>query len=154
MTKEIDFYFDFISPYAYLAYKKIQSLEDSYWSAIKQKQISQIIEACAGLYLEASAESSSGVPNANIELAIEVLNRNSEVPVFLESMSFKTAKIETVAHDVLLENNVKQQFKQTINLENLSYTDPYWLQSKGSLGMYQVDHRQPVSYTHLRAHET
>ena len=26
MTKEIDFYFDFISPYAYLAYKKIQKL--------------------------------------------------------------------------------------------------------------------------------
>ena len=26
MTKEVEFYFDFISPYAYLAYKKIQSL--------------------------------------------------------------------------------------------------------------------------------
>ena len=26
MTKELDFYFDFISPYTYLAYKKIQSL--------------------------------------------------------------------------------------------------------------------------------
>ena len=26
MTKEIDFYFDFISPYTYLAYKKIESL--------------------------------------------------------------------------------------------------------------------------------
>ena len=26
MTKEIDFYFDFISPYTYLAYKKIQTL--------------------------------------------------------------------------------------------------------------------------------
>ena len=26
MTKEVGFYFDFISPYAYLAYKKIQSL--------------------------------------------------------------------------------------------------------------------------------
>ena len=26
MTKEIDFYFDFISPYAYLAYQKIQIL--------------------------------------------------------------------------------------------------------------------------------
>ena len=26
MIKEIDFYFDFISPYTYLAYKKIQSL--------------------------------------------------------------------------------------------------------------------------------
>ena len=26
MTKEIDFYFDFISPYTFFAYKKIQSL--------------------------------------------------------------------------------------------------------------------------------
>ena len=29
MTKEIDFYFDFISPYTYLAHKKIQSLPKS-----------------------------------------------------------------------------------------------------------------------------
>ena len=28
MTKSIDFYFDFISPYSYLAYKKIVKLED------------------------------------------------------------------------------------------------------------------------------
>ena len=28
MTKSIDFYFDFISPYSYLAYKKIKSLND------------------------------------------------------------------------------------------------------------------------------
>ena len=28
MTKKIDFYFDFISPYTYLAHKKIQSLSD------------------------------------------------------------------------------------------------------------------------------
>ena len=146
---DIEKNFDFGNPAKHLkdliiAYKKIQSLDDLHWRAVKEKQISKIIEACAGLYLEASAESSSGVPNANIELAIEVLNRNSEVPVFLESMSFKTAKTDTVVHDLLLENNVKQQFKQTINLENLSYTDPYWLQSKGSLGMYQVDHIQLI----------
>ena len=29
MTKELEFYFDFISPYAYLAHKKIQSLPSS-----------------------------------------------------------------------------------------------------------------------------
>ena len=29
MTKEIDFYFDFISPYTFLAYKKIQSLPNN-----------------------------------------------------------------------------------------------------------------------------
>ena len=30
MIKEIDFYFDFISPYTYLAHKKIQSLSQKY----------------------------------------------------------------------------------------------------------------------------
>jgi len=28
MTKSIDFYFDFISPYSYLAFKKIKSLQN------------------------------------------------------------------------------------------------------------------------------
>lgn len=124
-----------------LAYNKIQSLEDQYWRDIKQKQILQIIEACAGLYLEASADSSSAVPNDLIDVAIEVLNRSSEVPIFLESITYKTAEIENVVYDVLLEDNIKQQFKKTLSLKNLSYSDPYWLQSEGSLGMYTVNQR-------------
>ena len=146
---DIEKNFDYENPAKHLkdlilAYKKIQSLENKYWRDVKQKQISQIIEACAGLYLEASAKSSSAVPEDIVEVAIEVLNRNSEVPIFLESISFKTAKIKNVVYDVLLENNKKQQFKQTINLKNLNYTDPYWLQSEGSLGMYQVNERELI----------
>lgn len=146
---DIEKNFDYENPAKHLkdlilAFKKIQSLENKYWRDVKQKQISQIIEACAGLYLEASAMSSSAVPEDIVEVAIEVLNRNSEVPIFLESISFKTAKIKNVVYDVLLENNKKQQFKQTINLKNLNYTDPYWLQSEGSLGMYQVNQRELI----------
>tara|TARA_B100000787_G_scaffold48325_1_gene34738 strand:- start:21448 stop:23955 length:2508 start_codon:yes stop_codon:yes gene_type:complete len=146
---DIENNFDFSNPAKHLkdlirAHKKIKILDDTYWRTIKQEQISQIIEASAGLYLEASATSSSGVPNSTIDLNIEVLNRNSEVPIFLESMSFKTHKILTVENDILLENNVKQQFRQTINLDNLTYSDPYWLQSEGSLGMYRVDDRQLI----------
>ena len=143
---DIEKNFDFENPAKHLkdlilAYKKIQSLEDKYWRDIKEKQIIQIIEACAGLYLEASSESSSAVPNDMVEVAIEVLNRNAEIPIFLESIGYKTEKTENISYDILLENNIKQQFKKTINLEKLSYSDPYWLQTEGSLGMYNVNKR-------------
>ena len=59
--------------------------------------------------------------------------------IFLESISYKSDKIENISYDILLENNVKQQFKKTLNLEKLSYSDPYWLQTEGSLGMYNVN---------------
>jgi len=68
----------------------------------KSEQISQIIEACAGLYLEASSQSSSSVPDENITINIEVLNRNSEVPVYLESMSFETSNLQKIKTDIQL----------------------------------------------------
>ena len=115
---DIEKNFDFENPAKHLkdlilAYKKIQSLEDKHWRDIKEKQIIQIIEACAGLYLEASSESSSAVPNDMVEVAIEVLNRNAEIPIFLESIGYKTEKTENISYDILLENNIKQQFKKT-----------------------------------------
>ena len=61
---EIEENFDFVNPSKHLpklmeAYKMIQKLEDRHWFVIKEKQIKEIIEACAGLYLEASADSHS-----------------------------------------------------------------------------------------------
>jgi len=141
--------FDFVNPSKHLpqlmlAYKKIQLLEDQHWSKLKQKQIIEIIEACAGLYLEASAVSSSAIPNSDIELNIEALNRNDEVNIVLESMSFQTDKMLTVVKEVSLENNKRENFKQKINLDNLEYTDPYWLKKNWSLGMYNVTDQQMI----------
>ena len=138
--------FDFVNPSKHLpklmlAYKKIQLLEDQHWSKLKQEQIIEIIQACAGLYLEASAVSSSAIPNSEIELRIEALNRNSEVNVVLESMSFQTDKMLTVTKEISLENNKRENFKQTIDLTNVPYSDPYWLRKDWSLGMYTVNDR-------------
>ena len=36
MTNQIDFYFDFISPYSYLAYKKIKELKEILILSINQ----------------------------------------------------------------------------------------------------------------------
>ncbi|MEN8912947.1 MAG: PIG-L family deacetylase, partial [Polaribacter sp.] len=82
--------FDFENPSIHLpallkSYRKIQQLENKHWAKIKEKEILEIIEASAGLYLEASAASSSAVPNAEIQVQFEALNR-SEFTIDLVSL--------------------------------------------------------------------
>ncbi len=141
---EIEQNFNFVNPSKHLpdlmkAYQKIQLLKDVYWREIKRKQIIEIIEACAGFYLEASAMSATAVPDSEIELDIEVISRNSSATIYLESLSFHTDKVLTISKDIPLENNKRERFKQKLSLNNLDYTDPYWLKKNWSLGMYQVD---------------
>ncbi len=146
---EVEKNFNFSNPASHLlklldAYKKIQLLEDDYWRDIKLKQITEIIEACAGLYLEVSAESSSAVPNSNINVNLEALNRNNEVSVFLQSVSYKTDKMLTVVKELNLAPNKRENFKQTINIGESPYSDPYWLRNDWSLGMYDVDNPEMI----------
>lgn len=141
---EIEKNFDFVNPSKHLpalmkAYKKIQLLRDAHWREIKLKEITQIIEACAGLYLEASASGSTAVPDSEIELDVEVITRNSDVTISLESLSFKTNKVLTVVKDVVLEDNKRERFKQKVQLTDMDFTDPYWLKKDWSLGMYKVN---------------
>lgn len=146
---EIEKKFDFVNPSKHLpklmqAYEKIQFLDDAYWREIKLKQITDIIEACAGLYLEVSAKNSTATPNSKIELTVEALNRNYDTSVFLQSITFVTDKNVTVVKESILQPNKKQNFSQTLDLGNVSYTSPYWLKNKWSLGMYKVEDQKLI----------
>lgn len=139
---DVESEFDFANPSKHVpelmeAYKKIQLLENKHWRGIKLQQITEIIEACAGLYLEASANSSSAVPDSQINLNIEALNRSPH-SVILGSISTSPDK-KTLVKDVELRNNIRQNFKETITLQGETYSDPYWLKNEWSLGMYNVD---------------
>ncbi|TVZ55560.1 GlcNAc-PI de-N-acetylase [Lutibacter sp. Hel_I_33_5] len=139
---EVEQNFDFVNPSKHLpklleAYQKIQKLEDAHWRKIKEKQILNIIEACAGLYLEASAISSSAVPNSSIDVNFEALNRsnsNIELNSIVSSIDNKTIVKETD-----LKPNKKVNFKETIAIKTNQFSDPYWLRKAGTLGMYSVD---------------
>ncbi|QMU64926.1 MAG: LmbE family protein [Flavobacteriaceae bacterium] len=139
--------FDFTTPSGHLprlleAYQKIQSLKDTYWRDIKLKQITEIIEACAGWYLEASAMSSTAIPNSEITLKIEALNRSNYTAV-LQSIRISPGK-KMITKNIELKNNIRQNFRETITLGNIPYSDPYWLKKEGSLGMYTVQNQQLI----------
>ncbi|WP_299061626.1 PIG-L family deacetylase [uncultured Polaribacter sp.] len=144
---EIEENFDFVKPEIHLpklmeAYALIDKLTDNHWRAIKKKQIKEIIEACAGLYLEASAESSSATPNSVINLSFEALNR-SNLSIELESVT-STIDNKKVKKQIELATNKKVNFKETITLKTNTYSDPYWLRKDATLGMYSVDNQSLI----------
>ena len=92
---DIEENFDFTNPVKHIpklleAYSLINKLEDEHWKRIKITQIKEIIAACIGLYLEASAVSSSAVPNSKIDVNFELINR-SKYPIELISIQPSTS---------------------------------------------------------------
>ncbi|CAM1364897.1 LmbE family protein [Tenacibaculum litoreum] len=137
--------FDFVNPSKHLpdllkAYQKVQKLKDEHWKNIKTKELKEIIEACAGLYLEASAESSSATPNSSVNIDFEVLNRSG---VSMELSSIKVLpENKKIIKDLDLANNEKKTFTETISIPEIPFSSPYWLQKPWSLGMYTVESQQ------------
>lgn len=134
--------FNFKNPSTHLpellkAYALLEDVKDEHWKNLKEKELSAIIYACAGLYLEASADNSATTPNGKVELNIEALNR-SNAKIVLESIELKPSnKKESKSLELL--SNKKKTLKTSILLENEKITSPYWLQEIGSIGMYTVN---------------
>lgn len=132
--------YDFRNPAASIpdlleVYKKIKNIKNSHWREIKSQEIKEIIAACAGLYLEAIAESPTAIAGEKVKVQIEATHR-SDFPVRLEAIHFndKTQKI-----GVALENN--EVWLEDIKLqvpESQPPTNPYWLEEESELGMYKV----------------
>jgi hypothetical protein len=78
-----------------------------------------------------------------VNLNIEVLNR-SEAEIQLVSYKWSTAK-EGIAKNITLTNNQKFNFQDDFVIpESISYTAPYWLNKKSTLGMYHVGKQELI----------
>ncbi|MCB0399248.1 MAG: PIG-L family deacetylase [Winogradskyella sp.] len=135
--------FNFKNPAAHLpqlleAYRLLQNVKDQHWRTIKSKELLNIIEACAGLYLEVSATTPHAAPNSTVSLNIEALNRSS-TDIKLISYKFSTLKTE-ISKQMDMQENQKLNFNEGITIpKDTHYTTPYWLNKKSTLGMYHVD---------------
>ncbi|TGV04794.1 PIG-L family deacetylase [Flavivirga rizhaonensis] len=136
--------FDFVTPANHIpklieAYKLLQNIEDEHWKVQKTKELKAIIEMCAGLYLEASAETNWATQGESVNLTIEALNR-SKTDITL--VSFNNAKDLNVSKNIALKDNIKFSFKEALKIDDdVKPTTPYWLNEKGSLGMYKADEK-------------
>lgn len=135
--------FDFKNPAASIpellkAYILISKLKNEYWKDLKLKKIKEIISSCAGLYLEAVADESSASPGEEVSFKIEAINRSN---ASLKLKSIKILPLNSIENpEIVLQNNIDAHFTlKGMIPHNINYTNPYWLNEKGSKGMYKVD---------------
>lgn len=140
--------FDFKNPSSSIpelikAYTLIAQLEDKHWKYQKIEEIKNIIANCAGLYLEAVSEVQEITPGSKLNVKIEVINR-SNIPMKLKGIgALPTAKEETKI--IELKSNLPFKESRVIDLpNNLEYTNPYWLKTEGSDGMYTVNNQDDI----------
>ena len=144
ILKEYDFKNPDLSvPNLVKAYSVVQLLEDEHWKTIKTEELKKVIAACSGLYLEGVAEYQTATPNSIINVKIEAINRSAS-PMFLKSIvSIPEGKNKNFNNE--LKNNIGLNNTLTIQIpETVSYTNPYWLNEKGTVGMYQVNEQQNI----------
>lgn len=140
--------FDFTNPSKHIpefiaAYKMLQNVTDDHWRTLKSKELKDIILAVSGLYLDASTTEPFSHPGGLAKANIEVVNR-SVADIVLESITVP-ATHSVLNPSIQLKNNVKQTFELDLEIPGqIGYTSPYWLNEKGSLGMYKVNDQKLI----------
>ncbi len=140
--------FDFRNPASSIpkliqAYQLIQQIKDQHWKTVKSKEIKDIIAGASGLYIEAVAKEAYTTKGSEISLKVEAINRSTS------NITLKSIKIDAInIHDTsekILANNIKNNFEFNGTIPNdFDYTNPYWLNEKGTLGMYLVNDQKVI----------
>ena len=117
--------------------KEITALGNSVWKTKKLAEVDQLVQDCAGLYVEVVANHFWGVPGQMTMTNFEVINR-SKANVTITGIQSASASYDTTM-TLSLKNNALVTFKSKRKLEtNLSYSSPYWLKEAHSQGLFTV----------------
>jgi LmbE family N-acetylglucosaminyl deacetylase len=146
IIKEYDFKNPSLSiPNLVKAYSMVQLLDDEHWKTIKSDELKKVIAACSGLYFEGVAENQTATPNSTLNVKIEAINRSVNSMVLMSIVSMPEGKNTNINSE--LKNNISINNKLEIKLpETVNYTNPYWLNEKGTVGMYTVNEQQNIGF--------
>jgi LmbE family N-acetylglucosaminyl deacetylase len=126
------------------AYDLIQNIEDKHWKYIKSDEIKKIISGCTGLYFEAVSDVQEITPNSTLKVKLEIINRSS-IQMKLNGMGAinelesNTESIVDLKENIPYTKNIELQIAKEVN-----YTNPYWLNEKGSIGIYAVNNQENI----------
>jgi LmbE family N-acetylglucosaminyl deacetylase len=124
-------------------YAELTKLGDEPWVRIKKAELLRVLQACAGLWMEAIAGDYSAAPGDTVQVRTTLVNR-SDQPMSLHSLG-----IPNIAPDDVLDRSLKNNEPVTIEKSILIPKDyplsqPYWLEAPGQDGFFFI-HGQNVT---------
>jgi hypothetical protein len=123
--------------------KEILALSTSVWVERKLKEVNQLIQDCAGLYVEVVADNFWVAPGQLVNVNFEIINRSTAV-VTLQSIRSAQLSMDS-SLSAVLKNNALVTFKSKRKLvEGLPYSDPYWLKEPHTLGLFTIPDKKLI----------
>ncbi|MFT4943873.1 MAG: LmbE family N-acetylglucosaminyl deacetylase [Patiriisocius sp.] len=123
-------------PQLVAAYQLLKQSKKGHWRSIKLKELEHLILASSGIFLEAVSTTESINPGGNFNLKLEAINRSTN-KVILSGVTTISGGV-LLNEETTLNNNVKEVFETQVISKSDIPSAPYWLKSKGSLGMYNA----------------
>jgi len=116
-------------------YKELLKLKDGYWKEQKLKETQQLIEACSGLWLEATVSNGYAVQGDSLKINFSLINRSKTNAKVID---IKVNGFDTL-YQQLLDFNKNFGFSKFILVSDKKpVTNPYWLDDEMSAGSYNV----------------
>jgi LmbE family N-acetylglucosaminyl deacetylase len=110
------------------------------WITFEKEKLARVILACSGAWIDIATPDNSAVPGGEVKFTATILNR-STYPFILERVVLPFGGIDTLFHS-RLETNKSLRSNFTIRLpEQISYTQPYWLTEKSTVGSYNISNQ-------------
>lgn len=118
-------------------YSELTKLDEANWVRLKKEELLRVLQACAGIWMEAIAEDFAAAPGDAIQIKTSVINR-SDHPLTLRSLG-----CPKIAPDVLvnrpLNNNEVLTIEKTIRIpRDFPLSQPYWLEASHRDGLFSV----------------
>jgi LmbE family N-acetylglucosaminyl deacetylase len=110
-------------------YNNLSRLPSSYWVTEKTEEVKQVIQSCAGLWIEAIASDYTATPGSTLPVTISLLNR-STIPITLKKISFSLSKKDSVATAELKTNELLEIKTPLFIPEGTPFSNPYWLEKE------------------------
>jgi Uncharacterized proteins, LmbE homologs len=114
--------------------KALDSVHDVNWRETKQAQVRELILACAGLFVEATAADFRAVPGGTVDVTATAINRS---PAKFTVREIRFPGSETATSKSAL---VSLEVKRTIRVpDTTALTTPYWLIAPPKPGLFHVE---------------
>ena len=115
-------------------YTELAKLPDEDWVRIKRAELLRVIQACAGVWMEAIAGDYAAAPGDTITVRTSVINRSGQ-PLTLHSLGFPGIVPDSVL-DRPLQNNEPQAIETAVHIpEGFPLSQPYWLEESNRQGL-------------------
>ncbi len=122
-------------------YKMIALIDDSYWKEQKMNEVAQLIEACSGLWLDATTETATATLDSYLKVNFSINNRNGNK---IQLGKILLQELDTTLNSTLPANN-NLVISRPVYIKNTTpLSQPYWLVSPMQPGYFDVKDQQLI----------